>query len=553
MSELDGSLLSLEQQKLVDSEVSQQEVSLLQGANKRLEQENELLLLHLHQVQEELEHYFLRYREIKLLSDAQVVVQANDAPAVVEEVFIQESFEQGGYRELKWLAKGIHQAGRSINTLHFKLAGYGGGAPALVIRPSGQEEQHVLAWPAAMSDKYGERLFIKPSDFVVDEVQEEVLRDLSTADWLLIQGISQAVLQYLSQGGVQMNDGVLTESAYWSQLAARLYQELVALSVLARFETVNLKEVHVESGYERYWLALTGFVCDGRWYEAYQFKVILKDFNNEDLPQTLGLVFRDLESGASPLHVWPPAQRDSFGSVLIVDFDIASGQPKIGAWQDVWSGDRSFIRGLVSSLSTQWKNLSVEGVSVGERSPDSWQLLLHPLSQVTVDLNSVAASVDEQQSSSFAKENVAFEWQDVSLFENYTVGAYAHLGIRLHDLHWRGQRWEQYDFKLFVKRLSDDLSEAQPGLELRIMESGLAPLIQWPPKDVGYDEYGTYWLVDVDMNPLLLEQDDRGLLMALIDQLPTLLVKLAADNESVTPAWSIWKVLMQHLQQQIKL
>ncbi len=51
----------------------------LEAANKEVEQENELLLLQLHQVQEELEHYFLKYQELVRELEEQTKAESSDS------------------------------------------------------------------------------------------------------------------------------------------------------------------------------------------------------------------------------------------------------------------------------------------------------------------------------------------------------------------------------------------------------------------------------------------------------------------------------------------
>ncbi|WP_177419180.1 hypothetical protein [endosymbiont of Lamellibrachia barhami] len=64
------------QTQLVQARQSQEK---LEAANKEVEQENELLLLQLHQVQEELEHYFLKYQELVRELEEQTKAESSDS------------------------------------------------------------------------------------------------------------------------------------------------------------------------------------------------------------------------------------------------------------------------------------------------------------------------------------------------------------------------------------------------------------------------------------------------------------------------------------------
>ncbi len=69
--------LATERQELITQIKQAQEK--LEAANKETGQENELLLLQLHQVQEELEHYFLKYQELMQESNEEPQKESNDS------------------------------------------------------------------------------------------------------------------------------------------------------------------------------------------------------------------------------------------------------------------------------------------------------------------------------------------------------------------------------------------------------------------------------------------------------------------------------------------
>jgi len=60
---------SFQQKQQLQTQIEQLSKEKQKTANKEVEQENELLLLQLHQVQEELEHYFLKYQELEQKSE----------------------------------------------------------------------------------------------------------------------------------------------------------------------------------------------------------------------------------------------------------------------------------------------------------------------------------------------------------------------------------------------------------------------------------------------------------------------------------------------------
>lgn len=127
--------------------VSADELVTVQTRLKDAEQENELLLLQLHQVQEELEHYFLQHQEAKqqlAAADARWQRMLQRSPDYIDYRSISASTIEGGIR---WRIEHLDAAGRSVPVVAFdtqvveQCAGYR-FAP----------EQHpLLRWPAQLA------------------------------------------------------------------------------------------------------------------------------------------------------------------------------------------------------------------------------------------------------------------------------------------------------------------------------------------------------------------------------------------------------------------
>lgn len=101
-------------------EVNQSQESLM-VANKHVEQENELLLLQLHQVQDELEHYFLKYQKLVQQPENEEVVEeaGNSRHALIsEEAIVGKSSSKSRWNKLfKITNKARKRERRQINLL----------------------------------------------------------------------------------------------------------------------------------------------------------------------------------------------------------------------------------------------------------------------------------------------------------------------------------------------------------------------------------------------------------------------------------------------------
>lgn len=528
---------------------NKKEITQLKDNVKELEQENELLLLQLHHVQEELEHYFLKYQELE--------GQPAAGGISVQQLTLQGSFEQDEYYELKWLAHRVKQVGRTLETVHFKLASHG-GVPALELRPENSDEQTALVWPELMRDEYGDRLLVKPDDGQ-DDVFRQALLLLSPADWQLVNGLLDRVVAELMQSSVNLPDASVTLArAQWLKLAAKLKQSLRVMPSVLRIGKVDVREVYHAEGYEHFWLTYNDLSYEGYQYERYSFKLVLKDMQEDSRPATVALVFRDLDDGLAPLGVWPPETSDEFGPVLSVEFDAASGVAKAG-WDTLWRGDQQFLAQLIAMLPATVEQVAQSGADFGERAVDEIAGLLESVDQalqkVGEGVPEAVVAADDGESDEFAEPEAergdlteaALEWEAVSLSENYRAGRYAHLGLRVKNLRFAGQHWPDYDFKLFARKLGDDLAESWAGLEFRAVGEGNMPLLHWPPSHVQQDDFGDYVIAEKDYRDKGFHEADQLLIGQILESLPAWLKVLDAEGQVSDPEWNIWQSLLAPL------
>ncbi len=98
---LEETKAALEKQKVQETQTLQNEIGKYQQQNKEHETENELMLLQLHQVQEELEHYFIKYQE------QEQNVQSNGILAFIEQKTESDSAIQAQLIQVKQGSNGL--------------------------------------------------------------------------------------------------------------------------------------------------------------------------------------------------------------------------------------------------------------------------------------------------------------------------------------------------------------------------------------------------------------------------------------------------------------
>lgn len=501
------------------------------------ERESELLHLQLSQIQKELECYHQKYLEMQ---SVQSVLES--LPYFAEKVELLGYYENGQYRETRWVAKGVHQRGRNkLSSLHFKFVD-NDGVPALVIRPETDEEKRALVWPEEMRDEYGDRLLIKLEQGKGQAVLNELL---SAWDFQLVVGFTDSVQSALMANALGDFDGAKSfDRSGWLKLILSFKNFLASNSSVARFNSAKIREVHTEVGYERLWVDLSGLQCSEVIFDRYHFKLVLKGGHESGMPDTVALVLRELDSGRAPLQVWPPDTYDGFGPVLSIEFDLKTGKPKSEA-QLLAVEDVVFIKCLLAMIPLQLKHVVSRGQVLGKYSLSEWRSFL---SVLNLDEMQFGLGLSSEQDVREVATEPRLKWGGVKLYENHRKERYAHLGIRVYDLKFGDMFWSEYDFKFFARKINEKMDGSWGGLEFRVMKNGDFPLFDWPPSNVVHDEFGDVALIDKNYSDYCRSDLDRALIGNVISALPDWLDTIGESTPDVDPGWPVWDLLLQRLQ-----
>lgn len=265
----------------------QSELDAARSQAEAASQESELLLLQLHQVQEELEHYYLECRKIQgaakgagadtgrwsalgfkgSISEARPTLERDTPP----------------HREVTFEVTGVKTGTRELAECTVRLVEHH-GHPGLVLFANPEGPQLLERWTE--SGREGDRpyLLLVPSDLQ----SRTVLESLSTDDWLILQALALKMEGSLEEAGSQL-------ATRWRAVARRLREQLLELPRRFRFQAV-VAEFDETQG--RVVLEFRGVHCGVRQVERLTLHWCLHG------PQAGFSLLRDPDGGV-PLTSWP--------------------------------------------------------------------------------------------------------------------------------------------------------------------------------------------------------------------------------------------------------
>jgi hypothetical protein len=191
-------------------------------------QESELMLLQLHRVQEQLEHY---YRQHKTLEDASERFGWRGAhlpaPGAVR---LLGQHKHAPHLHLHFAMEDLRSGARAIPHLEVRLLDHL-GRPGLVVF-SARPNEALAAWQPTGDEAGRPFMALIPSD----SQSRRLLERMGTADWQLINHLAQSIQHYLGSEGSDLG-------LRWQVTAARLCRQLIDLPPRLRYDRLELARV----------------------------------------------------------------------------------------------------------------------------------------------------------------------------------------------------------------------------------------------------------------------------------------------------------------------
>lgn len=306
-------------------------------ALQEAQQENDLLLKQLHQVQEELESYFLKNKETdhkrsQLQERLDRVLTRLTTWADAEQIAATEIVNEKDHRCLRldvqnlWVGQDAPVPKLSL------LLGSRDGVPYMEFRPSDKDgkggvARSLLPWPEEFKDEQGDRLLIAPgAPGAFGKVQVQVVSGLSASQWRLVKGL----LVFMGSQVNRLNLREQADRVHWVNITRDLTQQLDAVSTGVHFQSAEVMAVtQPEAGTEIMRVAIRDLsnrntrvpLC------VFELGIKYKTLKSGPTPQTFFMDFRPWKGAVLPFINYKPNSQDEQGEFLRISIGL-TGQKK---------------------------------------------------------------------------------------------------------------------------------------------------------------------------------------------------------------------------------
>ena len=340
-----------------------------QAQQQSAQQENELLLLQLHQVQEELEHYFLQHQA------AQQQLQQSEKRW---QHMLQRSPDYCDYEALDvlpvedesnssiWQIKNLTIAGRQLPQLTFKLI-LEQGIAGFVFTKQADNKGPFIRWPANVKTEKELVLIPVGKDELVRQRIESLL-ELSVSDWDLLKALCGFIEETLKQPQSVTLPRALDLDALVIGLNTlkNLFENFPAL---LRYDQLSIKREQINPDYEHLWLHITQLAYGNKRWPEFEFRLSCANVRPNHFGAHPKLEFPEITS-QNVLDSWFIEAYDDFGAKLELRFAMPAAMD-FEVWQRFSEVDKNFLVALIARLPNMLTDLQSAGVKI-KRSWQDW-------------------------------------------------------------------------------------------------------------------------------------------------------------------------------------
>ena len=321
-----------------------------QAANQLMQdarQENELLLLQLHQVQEELEHYFLEHQKNQLdTTELQQKLERYKRQGTAQYSTAQVTLMDDG--QLQWQLTDAQLGGREW--------------PALTITGQAKLSKTELT---IHSDDQAETWVLNT---------KSTSRALSNAQFAMAQDLPKAL-----KGALEHAPVAARQKKRWHKALDKLQLRLNQQPPRLLYSNVRLKHEQVNPDYEHLWLTLEQPSFNNTHLQSWSFRlscagVTPNEFGNQpklELP----------EQDTQLLDNWFQESHDQFGNKLEVRFALPNAMD-MGVWKRLAASDQRLLKTLIDQLPDILAELEQQGRSL-QRPWADWQQVVADMQRIT--------------------------------------------------------------------------------------------------------------------------------------------------------------------------
>jgi hypothetical protein len=291
---------------------------------KETKEENEMLLLQLHQVQEELEHYFLQNRELQR-RPAAVSLPPERPRLQAGAVRIGAVANTPPHLHLDFLLEEAAMGPLALGSVALRLVEHHGRPGLLIFASPGSGPLPLMHWRSNGEEAGREFMLVVPQD----EEGRNFLLAATTTDLCFCEDAAA-----LSMAALNGDAGrTFSDARRWSDVASAFLDRCRDIPVRLHYDDVLPEPL--DDGDLRFRVVHAS--VPGRHVAELDFVWRASSF-----------VFRAKRGSAQPLSHWPPGQDGSPGETVVFDFHRGHGASE--PWTGLSGTDRLFLLQIVSEL-----------------------------------------------------------------------------------------------------------------------------------------------------------------------------------------------------------
>jgi hypothetical protein len=352
------------QAALGERDALQQRVHQSESLQKELQEESDLLLSQLHQVQEELEHYFLEAQALKQEKERleqRIGRLLKRLPGTVE---WDDLVVEAGKASLTLTLQQVATAQRQVPQLKLVLARQKKQLTIEIIEAEGQAS-------ALLRGRLTSPINPLAS---ADSADANVLAALAPSDIALLQQLCASLALALPEPTAGRDR--------WASDLSLLAEQLKSLPPAWRFDAVRLRHEQVNPDYEHLWVHFDNASFASRNWPSFEFRLSAANVRKGKFSQHPKLEFPDPGPGASKqFENWFEESEDDHGAKFELRFDLRKNVMDMGVWSALNHDDQAQMLSLVGALPGVLQHFASSGVKIA-RPWDDWHALVEGVRSV---------------------------------------------------------------------------------------------------------------------------------------------------------------------------
>lgn len=355
MKTLNAEKAALQAQLDIQNQNDQSTIAELRRTIKDIESENDLILSHLHETQEELE------RQLNRISDTEnrLTLQHRHVQRMLKKYPDYWDFEdfqvnpdiQNMEGATEWHFKKLYLGEQYWPELRFITTLRQGVAGVIFLRPDTQSPAPLVRWPSSFANT--EALPCVPEAGPNLKGNNAVLSALGTRDWHMLQTLVQRLITLLDTPVDSNLPRTLDAHALRAGLT-RLKQTLDNWPTLMRYDAITLQEADSRDGYHCLSLELDNLTMAGQTWPQLHYRLATVDTPNQPFGENPRLEFP--QSAQHAMKQWFAETEDDRGARLELRFARPDAMDT-RVWTRLAAEDQLLIAGLLSSLPLQLSEL----------------------------------------------------------------------------------------------------------------------------------------------------------------------------------------------------